>query len=254
MLQVRDLSFSYGRRTILSQIEFTLNQGELTCLLGKNGSGKTTILKCLNGILQVEKGTITLHQIQLNKLHQREIARLIAMVPQEHKTVFSFQVLDIILMGSTPHLRFGRMPSEEEYGKAEEIMEMLGILHLKKRIYNQLSGGEKQLVLIGRALMQRTDYLLFDEPTSHLDFKNQHLLMREIKQMTKKGKGILMALHDPNLALKYCDQAILIKEGRILDRGEVKESITISNLKKTYDLDVVMETISGDGRVALPKL
>lgn len=253
MLQVQDLSFSYRDKPILSQISFQLSKGDFTCLLGNNGSGKTTILKCLNGLLKPNKGEIAIHQLNLKSLNQKAIALLIAFVPQEHMATFSFKVIDVVLMGITPHLPFGRMPREEDYQRAKEVMQLIGILHLSSRSYNQLSGGEKQLVLIGRALMQRTDYLLLDEPTSHLDFKNQHLFMEEIKRMTREGKGVLIALHDPNLALKYCDQAILIKDGRIIAKGEAKTVITAKNLTETYQIEVLIDRCK-KGIVAFPRV
>lgn len=252
MIQVLNLTFSYQRMKVLSQVTFTVKPGVFTGLLGSNGSGKTTILKCINGLLRPEKGEIYLEGQPLKDLKQQEMARIISMVFQEQHLTFSYPVLDVVLLGITPYLGFGKMPSKTHYQKAWTILEKMDILHLRERDYHHLSGGEKKLVFIARSLMQETPYVLMDEPTSHLDFKNQHELMQEVQKLTSRGKGILMTLHDPNLALRYCDQAILVKEGRILVMGRTEEVLTIPHLQETYGLDFTVEKTSQNDLVVLP--
>lgn len=184
MISVNNISFSYDTvGDTIKNISFTLNKGELIALLGPNGSGKSTILKCLNGTLKPKTGEIYIENYNIKDLSYKEIAKLISVVPQEHSAVFSYLVIDIVAMGITPYLSFGRMPTKKDYKEAYTKLEFFNIQHLAEKNYNQLSGGEKQLVLIARALMQDTDYLIMDEPTSHLDFKNQHLLMKELKKI-----------------------------------------------------------------------
>ncbi len=238
MLQVVNLSYAYNHKIVIADINCKIEQGELVCLLGANGSGKTTFLKCLNGILKKDKGNVYLNNKKLENLKCRQIARLITYIPQEHRTVFSYNVLDFVSMGITPYLRPGKVPNSEVAIKANEILKELNIGHLSDRNYDALSGGEKRLVLIARALMQNTDYLVFDEPTSHLDFKNKYLILKEIKKLTASGKGIIIALHDPNLALKFCDRIVIIKEGSIIASGKPQEVINSNNLELAYEVSI----------------
>ena len=243
MIEVQNLNFAYEKEKALKKINIKFKKGELTCLLGANGSGKTTIIKSLNGIIERDNGEILIDKNSIDNLKQSEIAQKISMVPQEHTSIFSYKSIDVVTMGVTPYLDFGSQPKKEDYNKAKKIMDKLNILELAVRNYNQLSGGERQLVLIARALMQNTDYILLDEPTSHLDFKNQHLIMFELKKLSRRNKGIITALHDPNLALKYCDNVIIIKNGEVLDSGESSEVMTSENLSKVYDTEIIVNEL-----------
>jgi len=220
-----------------------LNKGELVALLGPNGSGKTTILKCLNGTLKPKTGEIYIENHNIKDLSYKETAKLISVVPQERSAVFSYLAIDMVAMGITPYLSFGRMPTKKDYKEAYTKLEFFNIQHLVEKSYNQLSGGEKQLVLIARALMQDTDYLIMDEPTSHLDFKNQHLVMKELKKLSKNGKGVVTALHDPNLALRFCDRIIMVKKGEVIFSGENIEVMNPQNLQILYDAPVSMNKV-----------
>ena len=252
MITVQKLYFSYEKnKNILKNINFSLNKGELLGLLGPNGSGKTTILKCLNGVLKPDNGEIYLEGFNIKHLKNKEIAKLISMVPQEHTSVFSYLVIDIVAMGVTPYLSFGSMPTKSDYKKALSILEFFQIHHFAEKNYNQLSGGEKQMVLIARALMQNTDYLIMDEPTSNLDFKNQHLLMKELKKLSMEGKGIITALHDPNLALRFCDRIIMIKNGEIISSGEKEKVMNAKNLQMLYDADISINNMNNRSTIYL---
>lgn len=245
MIKVKNLSFSYepNKKTI-DDINFSFNKGELVALLGPNGSGKTTILKCLNGLLKPYFGEIYIEDSNIRHLKNREIAKLISVVPQEHASVFSYSVLDIVSMGVTPYLSLGKMPNKKDYQKAFEMLKFFNIGKLSEKNFNQLSGGEKQLVLIARALMQDTDYLVMDEPTSHLDFKNQYLLMKEMKKLSEEGKGVITALHDPNLALRFCDKIIMVKNGKIISSGEKGKVMSAKNLQTLYEVDISVDYIN----------
>ncbi|MFW6378040.1 MAG: ABC transporter ATP-binding protein [Bacillota bacterium] len=246
MLQVNNLNFSYDRMPVLRNVSLEARQGEITCLLGANGSGKTTILKCMNRLLEPDKGQIFIDGQSLEALTRKEIAKNLSRVPQEHRAVFSYSSRDVVAMGITPYLTRGTQPDESVYQEADKILERLNIGHLADRSYNCISGGERQLVLIARALMQDTRYLLLDEPTSHLDFKNQHLLMGKMEQLAAEGKGIITALHDPNLALKYCDRFVIILEGRVLTQGPLEKTMTADNLARAYDIPIQID-LNGRG-------
>ncbi|MGY4686397.1 ABC transporter ATP-binding protein [Petrotoga sp. DB-2] len=244
MISIKNISFSYDTvRDTIKNISFNLNKGELIALLGPNGSGKTTILKCLNGTMKPKTGEIYIENHNIKNLSYKEIAKFISVVPQEHSAIFSYLVIDIVAMGITPYLSFGRMPTKKDYRTAYTKLEFFNIQHLAEKNYNQLSGGEKQLVLIARALMQNTDYLIMDEPTSHLDFKNQHLLMKELKKLSENGKGVITALHDPNLALRFCDRIIMVKNGEVIFSGENTKVMNPQNLQILYDAPVSMNKV-----------
>lgn len=254
MLKVNNLTFSYNNFETISDINFSVKKGELTCLLGANGSGKTTILKCLNKILKPDKGRVMIEGVDITALTPREIAHYISMVPQEHRVVFAYPVIEVVVMGYTPYLSFGRMPGRDVYIKAEKILKELGINHLKDIKYNELSGGERQLVLIARALLQNTPLLILDEPTAHLDFKNQFILMKKIKELTGYGKSVITALHDPNLAMRFCDRVILLKEGKVLGEGNTRDMINEENLRLTYDFEVVLHDLMDGLKMVFPDL
>ncbi|MDN5345798.1 MAG: iron complex transport system ATP-binding protein [Petrotoga sp.] len=244
MISVKNISFSYDTvGDTIKDISFILDKGELIALLGPNGSGKTTILKCLNGTLKPKTGEIYIENHNIKDLSYKEIAKFISVVPQEHSAIFSYLVIDIVAMGITPYLTFGRVPTKKDYRTAYTKLEFFNIQHLAEKNYNQLSGGEKQLVLIARALMQNTDYLIMDEPTSHLDFKNQHLLMKELKKLSENGKGVITALHDPNLALRFCDRIIMVKNGEVIFSGENTKVMNPQNLQILYDAPVSMNKV-----------
>lgn len=250
MIQIADIAFSYNRDNILTEINSDFRRGELTCLLGANGSGKTTIIKCLNGILFPDSGEIRVDNHLIKAMKRKEIAKKVSMVPQEHSSIFSYKSLNVVAMGVTPYLNFGSQPKTDDYKRAREIMAGLNIAHLADRNYNKLSGGERQLVLICRALMQDANYMLLDEPTSHLDFKNQHLIMRELKKLTKKKRAVITALHDPNLALKYSDKVIIIKDGEILVQGSTAEVMTDKNLSQAYDTEIRINELGRQVEIA----
>jgi iron complex transport system ATP-binding protein len=241
MITGTGLSFSYTDHRVLKNINFKAEKGEFISILGANGSGKTTFFRCMQGLLVPDAGKILLDGENIKKMSKKEIAQKIAVVPQESQNVFDYQVLDIILMGSNPWLSFAESPGAIELQEAEAIMAELEILDLKNKSFNKISGGERQLVLIARALMQKSSYLFLDEPNSHLDFKNTHLSLKIMRDLTAKGKTLITALHDPNLAYQYSDRVIILKAGKIIASGQMEEVMTAQNLSRAYEIEIVRE-------------
>lgn len=241
MLSVQDLYFrhSHSQKDILKGMSFAVKEGRMTTLLGPNGSGKTTLFKCLTGLWRVRRGTVRLGDRDLSKLSHAERAGIMAVVPQEHDPPFPYCVQDIVLMGRASHVALFSSPSAKDIRAADEAIEEVGIGGLRERPYTQISGGERQLVLIARAIAQEAPILILDEPTSHLDFRNQIMILTKVRRIAcQRRLTVLMTLHDPNAAMQFSDEIILFTEGRLVDQGEPKEVLTRENLKKIYSLDV----------------
>jgi iron complex transport system ATP-binding protein len=248
MLTIRDLYFRHHHNgpDILKGVEFGIDQGRMTTILGPNGSGKTTLFKCISGLWKPREGTIRFGDQDLTKLSYGRRAGIIAVVPQEHEPPFPYTVAEVVLMGRVSHVSLFSAPSRIDRLKAEEAMEKVGIGHLCERRYTKISGGERQLVLIARALSQDAPILILDEPTSHLDFRNQILILSKVREIVQqKGLTVLMTLHDPNLAMQFSDSVVMINGGQIIARGVPHDVLTRENLMKIYGIDV--SVISNNG-------
>jgi iron complex transport system ATP-binding protein len=253
VLVVENLDFSYREKKTLSNISFSVRKGEICGLLGPNGSGKTTLLKCINRILCNRNGSIRVHGLDIARLSREEIARLIAMVPQELNIVFSFTVIQIVLMAGSVRFGMSGVAKKDDYLSALEVLEELGIEHFAERRYNELSGGEKQMVLIARALFQKAGILLLDEPTSHLDFKRQYTIMELIRKITReKNLTTIMTLHDPNAAGRYCDRLVMLNNGRICHQGLRDKVFHVESLESLYDMRIRMGHTDTGAQYVLP--
>ncbi len=253
ILRIDHVDFSYRQRKTLRGISFSVREGEICGLLGPNGSGKTTLLKCINGILSIETGSITVQGRDVNELSREEIARLIAMVPQELNIVFSFTVVQIVLMAGSVRFGISGVAKKDDYSNALEILEELHIEHLAQRRYNELSGGERQMVLIARALFQKAGILLLDEPTSHLDFKRQYTIMELIRKITReRNLTTVMTLHDPNAAGRYCDRLVMLNDGRICYQGLRDKVFRVESLESVYDMRINMGHTDTGAEYVLP--
>ena len=253
IIRVENIDFSYRERKILNDVSFSVRTGEICGLLGPNGSGKTTLFKCINGIHRYSSGKIRIHGRDINELSRNEIARLVAVVPQELHMVFGFTVMQVVLMGGTGRFGFSGIPQEKDYHEAFGILEELGIESLAERRYNELSGGEKQMVLIARALFQRADILLLDEPTSHLDFKRQHTIMELIKKITAEKKlTTIITLHDPNIAGRYCNSLVMLNRGEIRCQGSCRNIFHTESLESIYDMKIEIEYTEKGTQFVLP--
>ena len=241
MIKIENLCFSYNGFFEIYNINFELKKGEITTLLGPNGSGKTTLLKCVYGILKPKDGCIYLDGKSLLELSQPELAKNIGCVPQIHNPVFPFKIIDIVVMGRTPYIKMFSSPSKKDYKSAREIISELGISNLAERPYTMISGGEQQLVLMARALMQNPKLLLLDEPAAHLDIKNKVKVLSMVKKVAEKLKiAVLMTIHDPNDAIRFSHNIALMKEGKIIDYGYPDKVINAENLQEIYNMPFII--------------
>ncbi len=237
-LEFRNLSCGYGARKVIQDISFQLKVGEVVGLLGANGCGKTTLIKTILGLLPVQGGEVLLDGKNIKDWTPAQIARVIGYIPQMHTPPFPFQVLDVVLMGRTAHIKPFASPSKKDIKIAEQALEMLNISYLHKRIYTEISGGERQLVLIARALAQEPRILIMDEPTASLDFGNQIKVLSHVRQLAGMKIAVLMSCHFPEHAFIYSNRTVLLNAGRILHSGTPEESITAERLKILYGVDV----------------
>ena len=241
-LKAEGIGFGYpGGPLLLDGVSFALEAGQSLCLLGPNGTGKTTLLRCLLGLERVARGRIELCGRDLASLSPAESARLVAYVPQDTSTVFAFQAFDVVLMGRSPHLAFMASPTPEDRRLALAAMARLGIGHLAERSFLELSGGERQMVLVARALAQGSTVLVMDEPCAGLDIGNQVRIIRVIRQLTHEGYSILMTTHLPDHAFAVGGRVALLKDGRLAGPAAPETLLDAAALAALYDtpIDVI---------------
>jgi iron complex transport system ATP-binding protein len=240
LVRVREVSFRYGQREILRDVSLDVHRGEILSVLGPNGCGKTTLLRCIAGALIPSGGSLQVGGDEVQNLPPPARARRIGFLFQDHTPSFPFAISDVVIMGRAPHLGFFGFPGRRERALADEALERVGMLHLKDRPYTRVSGGERQLVLLARALVQDPEVILLDEPTAHLDLRNQALTLRMVRSLAADGMTMIMTTHDPNHALWFGGRAALMKDGRISAVGPASEVMTEATLSATYDVDVAL--------------
>lgn len=252
-LEGRNLNIGYRDRLVGHGLNVTLRTGEVLALLGPNGGGKTTLLRTLLGLLPPRAGEVRIGGKRLHAYSVRERARMIAYVPQTHVATFAFTVESIVLMGRTAHGNLFSRPTAHDRDIVRSVMERLSISHLADRPYTMISGGERQLALLARALAQEPQFVVLDEPTASLDFGNQGKVMSEIRALAASGHGVLFTTHDPNQALRTADRAVLIRDGQRLAEGAVRTIITREQLEALYGAPVerIMDPATG-ARAFLP--
>jgi iron complex transport system ATP-binding protein len=238
LIEVRGAAFRYGEQSVFDAVDLDIFRGEVLTVLGPNGCGKSTLLRCLGGALTLAQGTVRIDDVDLSSLDAGARARKIAFLFQRHSPSFPFPVLDVVTMGRTPHLGLFGTPSSKDGVLAEEALTRVGIHHLKDRPYTELSGGELQLVLLARTLVQQPDVILLDEPTSHLDFKNQTASLKTIEALVQDGVTMVMTTHDPNHAFLLPGRVLLMKPGGPMLTGLASEIVTDSTLTATYGIDI----------------
>ena len=248
ILAGHNLSIGYRDRVVGSHLDISLRPGEVLALLGPNGGGKTTLLKTLLGLLPPKGGEVQLGGRPLTSYTARERARHIAYVPQSHAATFAFDVETLVLMGRTAHGTLFSRPSPADRVIAIRMLERFGIAHLAGRPYTNISGGERQLTLLARALAQQPQFVVLDEPTASLDFGNQGRVMQEIRALGASGHGVLFTTHDPNHAMRAADRAFLLRQGVRIADGEVRTVLNRAQLEALYSakLAVFQDRDSGE--------
>jgi iron complex transport system ATP-binding protein len=212
-VSIQALSWHYHQQTVLKDISFAISTGSFVAILGRNGCGKSTLLRCLAGMLPIPSGTVFITGVDLGKASSAERAKLIGYLPQFHEPVFPFTVAEVVLTGRTAQIFL--TPSAGDHEKARQALQVVGIESLQHRPYTEISGGERQLVMITRIIAQAPQVILLDEPLSHLDLCNQIHLLDLLKRLAAQGITILAVMHDPTLALTYCDNHLFLKDGRL---------------------------------------
>ena len=252
IIEVKNLTKTFGDFTAVNDISFEVKSGERFAFLGPNGAGKSTTIKMLTTLLSPTAGSIMLNGHNLNQMSYKEKARNLAIVTQDIE-VPDMTVEDYVLMGRLPyHKNYQFFDTKEDFAIAEKYMELTNVSHLRNKYLNQLSGGERQLVAITRALVQEPELLLLDEPTSHLDITHQVQVLNLIQQLNEQLElTVLMIIHDLNLAGEYCDQLILINKGSIQMNGKTEEVLTFKNIEDVYGTVVVTKTNPLSGKPAI---
>jgi ABC-type cobalamin/Fe3+-siderophores transport system ATPase subunit len=255
MIILKNVACGYGHKDVLKNISFTIKEAKFTCLLGKNGVGKTTLFKTILGLLPSQEGEILYDGMNSTSFSAKEFAQFISYVPQAHGTPFPFTVLDVVLMGQFAHSKsLFEKPKNKNIEIAMQCIQTLGIEKLTHKNFSKISGGEKQMVLIARAMAQQPKFIAMDEPTSNLDMGNQARVMQLTKLLTQNGYGVIMNTHSPQQAMQYADKVVLLNNGSLSHKGkpeEVLHSHTVSNLYNTPMEFIETFTSSGDKRKVL---
>ncbi len=253
-LEVRNVSFSYADHAVLQDVSFSAEQGKLISLLGPNGVGKSTLFRCMLGLLKDYTGTITVNGKDTRGMGARELARHVAYVPQSHYPAFNYTVLDMVLMGTSSRTSPFSPPRGKEIKAAMEALERMGIADFAHRDYTHISGGERQMVLIARALAQNARVLMMDEPTANLDYGNQMRVMEQVRKLTGEGYTILQSTHNPDQAYLFSHQILAIQNGRVVADGTPAQVMQPDLIRTLYGIDVKVESFCDDQfRVCIPQ-
>jgi len=238
-LKIQKLNFRYNGRLILKDINLELGKGEIVSLVGPNGSGKTTLLRCIMRIITPESGYILINGERINEIKRRELAKRMAYVPQSEPVNFPTTVFDTVLMGRKPYLNWS--PSDRDFRVVSDVLYLLELEEFALRDLDELSGGEKQKVLIARAIVQEPEIILLDEPTGNLDLKHQLEVLDIVKDLAKEKEiSVIMAMHDLNLAPRYSDKIVMLKNGKIFSIGRPEQVITSENIRLVYGVEAVI--------------
>jgi iron complex transport system ATP-binding protein len=257
-LSLKSITCGYPGRVVLEDVSFSVEPGEVVCLLGPNGVGKTTLFRTILGLHKPSAGEVTLAGKRITEGSRKHVARLIGYVPQAHTPPFPFGVLDVVLTGRTAHLGAFSSPGDADVAIAEEALDIIGAGHLRDRIYTEVSGGERQMVLIARALAQEPQFLVMDEPSSNLDYGNQIRLLLLVRQLAEKRRiGVVMSSHFPNHAFLCASRVGLLQDGRLLALGESDNVMTEAGLERLYGIPIDIVTHRCNGhcqKICTPKL
>lgn len=256
-LELSKVAAGYGSRPVIKDVSLQVEAGEILCLLGPNGSGKTTLFKAILGFLGLQAGKIALDGEDISSWPRARLAQVMGYIPQAHQPPFPFKVLDVVLMGRTAHLGPMAAPGPKDVAIARQALASLNISYLEDRVYTEVSGGERQLVLIARALAQQPQVLIMDEPTSSLDFGHQVRVLEQIAGLASQGLSIIMATHFPNHALLCAQKVALVNRGTVVT-GPPESMITEASLKSLYQVDTKIISVAAAGgstyQVCVPML
>ncbi len=254
-IEVKNLRFRYGARPVIGDVSFTAEKGELLAVLGPNGVGKSTLFRCLLGFLKPVGGEILVDGKELGAYSRRELAKKIAYIPQSHSPAFDHTVLDSVLMGMTAQLGVFEQPGGLQREKAMQMLRALGLEKLADRGCMKISGGERQLMLLARALVQDASMLIMDEPTANLDYGNSCRVMERVKRLGQNGYTIIFSTHDPNQAFSYATKVLALKDGGVMAVGAPEAVLTEDVLSRLYGIPVArceIETVFGRKTICMP--
>ena len=247
-IEVKNLRFCYGARPVIGDVSFTAEKGELLAVLGPNGVGKSTLFRCLLGFLKPVGGEILVDGTELTAYSRRELAKKLAYIPQSHTPAFDHTVLDSVLMGMTAQLRVFEQPGQAQREKAMQMLRALGMEKLSSRGCMKISGGERQLMLLARALVQDASMLIMDEPTASLDYGNSFRVMQRIESLSAGGYSVIFSTHEPNQAFRYATKVLALKNGRVLAFGPPADVLTPELLEALYGVRVAVTQVLAGGR------
>ncbi len=241
LLKINDLNGGYHKETVIRDISLEIMHGDFIGVIGPNGSGKTTLLRLISRVLAPQKGNVCLEGCDIARMDLKEFCRKVAFVAQDTAINFSFSVLEVVLLGRIPHLKRLQFETKGDYAIAQNSLAMTDTVHLKQKNIDELSSGERQRVMIAKALAQQPVLLFLDEPTSHLDIGHQIQILDLLKRLNRQNNiTIIMVLHDLNLASEYCNRIILLNEGKIFREGSPGKVLTYQNIEEVYKTVVVV--------------
>jgi iron complex transport system ATP-binding protein len=249
MITVSNLTFSYGEQNVLEDVSFRADAGELLCVLGPNGVGKSTLFRCILGLESKYRGTIVCAGEDTRKIPADKLARMIAYVPQSHSPSFNYSVFDMVLMGTTAHVGGFASPGKAQTELAEKALETVGIAHLAYRGYQRISGGERQLTLVARSLAQQARLIIMDEPTANLDYGNGLRVLKQVKDLAASGLAVIQSTHNPDHAFLFADRVLALKDGAVAAEGKPVGTVTEELIESLYGIKSRVREFDGQHRV-----
>lgn len=252
-LRAENLSFAYDTQPVLKNVSFAIKENQILSVLGPNGVGKSTLFSCILGLLPTYKGRIELDGQEIRTISARDLAKSIAYIPQSHYPSFNFTVFDMVLMGTTQQVSLFSTPGQKQIELAEQALQRMGIEHLRDRGFSMISGGERQLTIIARAIAQNAHTLIMDEPTANLDFGNQIKVLTQIKSLANDGYTIIHSTHNPDQTFLFSDLVLALKDGKVFACGKPSEIVNQELIRALYGVDIELQSLYNDAiRVCVP--